>query len=122
MNEPRNKQQDIAGLVFSLQTKPLLFSSERQFKKKVVSMVSNLLVFSFSPYPSPFSHFESPIVCDCLSLNTFHFACDNAEDNAIGKEIPFLLERECKLECIFVSFISCHCTLEFHIAKAPLST
>jgi hypothetical protein len=47
MNEPRNKQQDIAGLVFSLETKPLLFSSEKQFKK-VVSMVSNLLV-SLSP-------------------------------------------------------------------------
>ena len=100
MNEPRNKQQDIAGLSFLWRRqKPSLFSTERQFRK-VVSMVSNLLVFSFIPYPSPFSRFKSPIVCDCLSLNTFHFACDNATQ-CIGREKPFLLDRECKLECSF---------------------
>lgn len=119
MNEPRNKQQDIAGLSLSRRQKHSLFSSERQFTK-AVSMVSNLLV-SLSPYPSPFFRFESPIVCDCLSLNTFHFACDNTRNNDVKNKYLLVRKkgRECKIECIFVGFISCLCVLKFHVAKTP---
>lgn len=92
MNEPRNKQQDIAEFSLSWRQKRSLFSSERQFTK-AVSMVSNLLV-SLSPYPSPFSRFESPIVCDCLSLNTFHFACDNARNKDVEKKYLFVQEKD----------------------------
>jgi hypothetical protein len=100
MNEPRNKQQDIARLSFLLRDKAfVVFLMKRQFRK-VVSMVSNLLVFSFASYPSPFSHFESSIVCDCLSLNTFHFACDNAEDNAMERN-TFSVEEKENAECSF---------------------
>jgi hypothetical protein len=85
-------------------------------------MVSNLLVsLSLSPYPSPFS--KVPIVRDCLSLNTFHFACDNAQDNEMEKNTFSVgRKRECRarmqfLLALFPVFVCSSFALQKHLDR-----
>lgn len=92
MNEPRNNSNVYYRASFSLQSRQRLvvFLFERQFIKSCFHGVQ-FTYFPHSSYPSPFSFFRKmPIVHDCLSLNTFHFACDNAQDNEMEKKYLFL--------------------------------
>lgn len=60
---------------------------------------------------------KTVIVLCCLSLNTFHFVCDN-DWETIRKWKKYLFfrffvqRRECKF--FFVAFISCFCMIRFH--------